>query len=607
MRFRDAHSAQYCPVCLSEEAYHRRDWFPVAASACLRHRCLLSDRCGQCGKPVSIHSIVRNCCQLCGFRISNTDSPSIDNDEIGLFSQRLIQNWIGTAPLPMPPFPFSMPCHSPIVLYNVMEGIRSSLGFALKPWFNTIVHCPEGIDSSHVWRDLANIPKASPLTMYVVFAAAVGIMGDWPIRFREFLHNYPLRNGSSDPSGIIYKDYGSLYYNWLENQWRAPDFQFVQEEFNQFVLKEYGVTYSVKKTGRYNRRTNCNWKNTYMEFDLAARSLGLSMAAFNQLIKKGRLHEYRSASASSYSRRKLVSRSEVNKLMKEWGCRIDLEKAAMCLNLGEPIIRELINEGLIKAYSGPGIDGNPRWIIGESGIQSLSDSICKTTSILPDTCMETCDLTQAAKMLSGYGVNLASIIKRVLQGKIIGYFLQKEKIIRLGNLVIPRETISLLQKDILTERKWISRSEIARKMQVKELVVARWVSSGLLAPVSTINHVQYFKSADYYRFHREYVFTEAASQILEIGSLTVQKWARNGRLAPVAGPKIDGGHRYLFHRKEIERLRPENRITGPQLAKRVGISRGQICARVRSGKLHPISGPRIDKSAHYLFSLADSQ
>ena len=81
----------------------------------------------------------------------------------------------------------------------------------------------------------------------------------------------------------------------------------------------------------------------------------------------------------------------------------------------------------------------------------------------------------------------------------------------------------------------------------------------------------------------------------------MQKWARNGRLRPVSGPGIDGGHRYLFRREDVDRLRPENRLTAPELAQAIGLSRAQLFQWIQQGKVTPVSGPGIDGMAHYLF------
>ena len=89
--------------------------------------------------------------------------------------------------------------------------------------------------------------------------------------------------------------------------------------------------------------------------------------------------------------------------------------------------------------------------------------------------------------------------------------------------------------------------------------------------------------------------------VLVVDELSRPYRARNGRLHPVSGPTVDDCHRYLFQRNEVERFRPENRLTAPQMAKRLNISRSQIIQWIKNGKIEPVSGPGIDACGQYLF------
>ncbi|MRS02888.1 DNA-binding protein, partial [bacterium] len=46
---------------------------------------------------------------------------------------------------------------------------------------------------------------------------------------------------------------------------------------------------------------------------------------------------------------------------------------------------------------------------------------------------------------------------------------------------------------------------------------------------------------------------------------------------------------------------PQHRLTAPQLAKQLGISKSQIYQWIAKGKVKPVSGPGIDGCSHYLF------
>jgi len=56
-----------CPVCISEEPYHRIEWEMSLVVSCPKHGCLLIDECQACGKPLNVLKIDLYTCQ-CGFQ-----------------------------------------------------------------------------------------------------------------------------------------------------------------------------------------------------------------------------------------------------------------------------------------------------------------------------------------------------------------------------------------------------------------------------------------------------------------------------------------------------------------------------------------------------------
>lgn len=175
---------------------------------------------------------------------------------------------------------------------------------------------------------------------------------------------------------------------------------------------------------------------------------------------------------------------------------------------------------------------------------------------------------------------------------------------RLDSLYLSGVDIQARTEQIQVEKQWVRREEIAARMGVKVTVVTKWVNAGLLTSVATHANTQHFGRNEVDAFVQGHVFSDEAARILGVGLDVVQKWARKGRLKPVAGGSQDDSHRYLFRREDVERLRPESRLTGPQLAKRLGLSRAQLWQWIKQGKVKPISGPGIDESRHYLFVVA---
>jgi excisionase family DNA binding protein len=182
---------------------------------------------------------------------------------------------------------------------------------------------------------------------------------------------------------------------------------------------------------------------------------------------------------------------------------------------------------------------------------------------------------------------------------------KKQLTFTLSTLFFLSKEIESLAEVARRERGWFRIESVGKRFGVKSTVVKKWIQSGLLKPTATVMRTAYFDQNAIKAFADEYIFTEEAAKILEVRKLTVQKWARTGRLKPVTSTGINTCHRYLFRRTDVEQFRAQNRLTAPQMARRLGISRSQVVQWIKRGKIKPNSGPGIDGSKHYLFLVPD--
>jgi len=107
-RIRPPSAAQFCPLCLRESAYHRLSWIPSASAVCLRHHCLLVEKCLRCGKNVTVAEMVDRRCQA---DLGEAPSVSMAEDRPGILSQQVIQSWLTVAPAPELPPGHPLPNH----------------------------------------------------------------------------------------------------------------------------------------------------------------------------------------------------------------------------------------------------------------------------------------------------------------------------------------------------------------------------------------------------------------------------------------------------------------------------------------------------------------
>lgn len=68
---------RFCPLCLGESPYWRRQWSILPFAGCIAHRCLLLDRCTACGKALSPGRGCLRRCNHCQASLTTMKAPRI--------------------------------------------------------------------------------------------------------------------------------------------------------------------------------------------------------------------------------------------------------------------------------------------------------------------------------------------------------------------------------------------------------------------------------------------------------------------------------------------------------------------------------------------------
>ncbi len=598
-------AAQFCPTCIRESAYFRLIWTPISVAACIEHRCILVDRCPSCKRQVSIRAVLGQQCGSCHFDLTQVETIEIEQDALGLFSQQLLQSWLIPKPMIITPEYSPIPEADPQVLYRFLDGLQSAVSTSYSMWpfvhsIEQVIEAPEPLSEGIEARG-----KSSCYRAYREFATAFKGIINWPDGFKRFLREFRGRTPANRKNGL-HADLGVIYSHWLNRYWKDPAFKFVQDAFDEYVADSYPFSRSIMRSVRYRKNPIAPERFAYLSNAQAARLLGTSSEMVTRLVDLGQLtihvfgEDDLKLRGEELELESCVSRAEVLELKRKWDDTVTLDEAARLLGLSRDLVVDLTKIGLLVAARGPSVDGGDQWFYSKETISNALNMVGQNVFdglVPPDVKI---DLTMAAQKMTVVGLNAAGILKSVANGKIRA-FRPFEKNEDLGALLFSESDLEMWVDTIRAGRRWIRREEIARKMGVKATIVSRWVNAGLLVPAAVCANARYFDRDDVAKFVSEHVFSEEAAKILGVGLLTVEKWARLRRLKPVSGPGIDECHRYLFKRKDVERFRPQERLTAPQLARRVGISRSQMSQLIRKGKVKPVSGPGIDHSKQYLF------
>ena len=590
--------AKFCPDCLQESPYHRLIWAHVMSAACLKHKRLLANQCPICHRSVNIRAVVYNRCQHCRADLSVTHTPVAGRDDFGLLGQTILQAWllgkpVDTTSLGIPDQPLA-------VLWRVVEGLRFCVMGCSPEW--GYMH---RMMTTVLTRWPNELTKITPLHAYCLHATALKGIVNWPDGFYDFLQAYPLREARK-ASGSLMADFGNLYGSWLERRWRHPAFQFVQEAFNQFLAdnRRYATSVSVMQSVRYQNRPGLAEKIPYISAKEAAQLLGISSNHVMQMIERGRFNE--SVVREKQKRRYgFVRRNEVLETCWRWDEAMVPQEVQEQLGIGYQAVLNMVPAGLLIAERGPDVDGSAKWLINRDSVNEFASTISERAEYVSKQRQDMVTLTTAAKVLTPVGVNAIGILEKVVGGELHCYLpsLPSNPSWDLSDLRFTKADLEAYIETLKVKQGWVSVREIAKRIGVKSVIVSQWVKSGLLSPTVVHGTMHLFDKKEVDRFIADHVFAEEAAKILDLNLSTVYKWVRLGRLQPVSGPEIDGRQRHLFRRQDVQRLRAENRLTAPQLAELLGISRSQILVWIKEGKVKPISGPSIDGFRHYLFEV----
>lgn len=585
----------YCPLCLQEAPYHRQHWFPVTTAVCLEHQTLLVRGCPQCQQPIALHHLLDNKCARCGCLLSDAPTVTVAHDPFGLATQATLQSWWGHTPASRRYPPFPLPADDLFVLFSLVDGLRRAVVHARG--FMTTFHDPGIYDKSYMERRKLNL---TPVAYYTTVATAFKALVNWPKGFYEFLDAYR-RRFNRQPTQDVQADFSSLYLGSLEKRWRTGAFDFAQIEFECFVGEHYTLSPSIIRLRRYQDDEDFRRVFSHLTLKTAADLLYVSPDTVKALIDGGLLAGIDPGQGRGKGRFILVDRDEVYALRRRWINGLTLAETTVFLGVSEAVTRDLIGLGLIKALRKPGELGASQWLLESYSASALLDRLRQVAQAEPaekeSLSGDWLSLTEAAQRLSAYGYTAAALIQSALQGEVAAQLTGPA----LHELRLVAADVERLRERLRQERAELSRQQIAEMLGVKPETIQRWIDRGFIRARTDSEGRVWVNQADWRDFRQAYLFSDEAAKMLQIGKLAVQKWARNGRLHPVCGGEGSDLHQYLFLRCDLEKLRPENRLTAPQLAAELGISRSQLGEWIKQGKVTPISGPEVDGMGHYLF------
>jgi hypothetical protein len=393
LHFYTAATAQYCPLCLREDAtpYHRLIWSARAIAACTRHEVLLINECVVCHSNIRIRDVAVGCCPTCKADLASVSPHSVAGDQLGLLTQTTLRTWLLGGHRATGEGAQSLPNTSTRALFRVVYGLATSAWYATSDW--SFQHrMPTGNTAIKVTRGATLV--ATPEHQYRIFATAMKALLDWPTGFYSFLSTYRDQRrdrrmesgkGKTDVAGFI-TYLGALSGKWMLRDWQGTEFDFVQEAFASYLVDNQVRFPRVDIAARHKDNPAQKNKFEYMSLREAARVLALARTHISKLLDAGFLRGETSVPAGTRTYH-LVSKADVQSLAGEWkkAGLLHHAHAAKLLGVDWRHLDTLRRAGLLTPARGPKLDGFPLWIYSQEAIRKCQRWLAANTAPLPSS------------------------------------------------------------------------------------------------------------------------------------------------------------------------------------------------------------------------------
>ena len=593
-QIRPLFAGQFCPSCLQESAYHRLVWMPVAVSVCLQHKCLLMNHCISCNEELSVSDIVKTQCNKCHADLTEFKSFSVLGDELGLFSQSIIQSWFLHYASP-DPVASLLPEQPPVIQYRIIEGLQT----AAKMWRGGVewpyLHRLTTEQHDFLPRDSRATQSLTPYKSYRLYTTAFRGIINWPEGFYEFLDAYRYyRYKDISKYGL-----GCLYTQWLRKYWLYPEFDFVQEAFEEYLGDKYCPSRSAMRLFAHQYDIELTSRFACVNISEAAILLETSSDMVELLLRNRLLSLY----VSSNENGDKLLRSEVLDLRHRWNKVITLEETAILLGVTEQMVIGLVKIGLLSTEQSPA-EGFLQWAFKRSRVMECLENMSKHVEVCSTNVTNErnlyLSLAEASRLPNVIGMNAISMLLSVAEGRLRAYHPANQSL-QLKSLLFATSDIQACREARKEENCWIGSEEVTILFGVKDGILARWVKVGLICPVAVREDIQYFDQSTINRFIMNYISLEEVAKMIGEEKLTLQRWARANLFSDicVSGPSIDGNHTYLFNKERLISWRNE-RVTFAEAVQLLGGNEAAIHRWYGEGKITPLKNMSNNKQSWFL-------
>jgi|GEM_PF-2375846 hypothetical protein len=410
-------STRFCPHCLAEASYHRQYWSLRASTFCLKHDCLLLDRCTACLQTVSVSAICSNQC-ACGAFLSHAETMDVHLDKIGYSVQQRLFGWLHDR-------------QEPLLAGQVQLTSRANYSFVHHIGEMLMEHTSASFQ--HRVSGIRVDPKSVHFKMWKqhrAWSIAFSLLTEFPRLFHRFLSIYrrPDTERRSKPTQMI-KAFGRLS-TYIQQEWTHPDFDVIREAFDDFFITHYAQSYAIRQTNFYKKRPDIQKRFPFLTYREAGELLDLKPKLLTPMTHLGHLRRIKSSDSSHY----LFERESVEACNAKWSHSLMLEALPVILGCSPDHVSQLLEAGFLVTETHLSTDAisvrYPQALLTGIFYQCRQNKVSKT--MIP--------LLEAVEQGQ---LDLVDFLKKVLSDTEIAYIRVTSDRFNLSNLYVSRRQLSV--------------------------------------------------------------------------------------------------------------------------------------------------------------------
>ncbi|WP_298393888.1 TniQ family protein [uncultured Azonexus sp.] len=516
--------ARFCPQCLAEDSTWRASWELYFHDACPRHGVWLVDICSSCGESVrwSRESLLR--CQ-CGSDLRE-ELPGYAPDNVRRLSAVLEDKLLCR------PEANALP---PFVGLNVdqVQRLIRYLGGYMDPGSN-----PKPLKLRNAGRLEVSWPISS-LAAEIVF--------DWPIALHRTLDCLQAASvdGKAGLKGVFKQAYSYLYKGFSESAF-AP----IRETFETWLAAHWkgGVA-------RRNRRLSAELleKVQWIPGNVAAETLGISMARLRFLIHEGTLEGQESFSTSG-RRFTIVRRDPLDQIRAQLAGELTMSEAMELLGIGKVRMQRILRLLFPSARRINDLPYLP-WCVPRREV----DALLLLGSHVPVVCIpeeHQVSLGHLLKYWNWTGDEIVALIEATKAGTIaLQAMLDNAR--GIGRWIFDVAQLRALQKGMNSGRSnWVSIPEMAKILGVKQQV-AYWLTQHGFVRAERLGTLKGIGSRvrreELERFRQSHVFGRDVAAIIGTSSPKAMRMLAEQGIYPLRAHGCQASRQLIYaHSEELQ-------------------------------------------------------